>query len=599
MEYREIMCGIVGAIYREGQVRRQNFEAMRDTLAHRGPDDADSRYYENDQIALGFRRLSFLDLSETGRQPMCNEDETVWIVFNGEVYNYLELRQELEKAGHRFKSQTDTEVLIHGYETWGKGLLTRLKGMFAFCLLDLKRQKLLLARDHFGIKPLYYRHHAGHFVFASELKAIVACEAVKPELDLTAVADYLVYRYVPSPKTIWSGIAKLPPAHLLEFDYRNFTATTSEYWQLPHREQRADSQTLVERTGAILAHSVAIHARADVPVGSFLSGGYDSSAVVYYLRQAGYRPETFSIGFADWDDSEHNYAAEVAGCLDAPFHYEIANDNTLDLLEIMPNVYDEPIADISILPTWLVSRQAAKRVKAVMSGEGADELLGGYWWQKKMYDMHPSASWKERWKRRMSGVKTDIVEFYADAMAMGRFDRAELESAFAPEMHQHLPADPDWFYRRHFDPKLSPMKAVQMMDIKCFMGELVLVKMDRASMAHSLEVRVPFLDHELYEMVFAAPEAAYFRPDVTKFLLHEQIKCHLPQRILDRPKQGFVGPLEFYENFDRYRQSLQTCRLVEAGILRREYIDKRFEYGDNWRLWKITVLENWFRRWLS
>lgn len=599
------MCGIVGWINRNSGVDRVNFMTMRDSLSHRGPDDAGSEYFEQDRIALGHRRLSFLDLSESGRQPMCNEDERVWIVFNGEIYNYLELRQELEECGHRFKTHSDTEVILHGYEEWDKEVVTRLKGMFAIGLLDLNQQKLLLIRDRFGIKPLYYTHTKSSLVFGSELKAIVTCDAVQRDVDMSAVADYLVYRYVPSPKTIWQGIAKLPPAHMLTLDYRTFEAQIEEYWQVPIADPwrgRGRADDLVTRTGDILAESVRIHARSDVPVGSFLSGGYDSSAVVYYLRKAGYRPDTFAIGFQGWDNSEHNYADMVARSLDTPFHYFLANDETLDLLDIMPTVYDEPIADISILPTWLVSREAATKVKAVMSGEGADELFGGYWWQKKICAEHPGpSSLLERIKRMFApgDQRPDVVEFYADANAMGRFDRSELEKAFSKDLHQHLPADPDWFYRKHYDARLSPMKAVQRMDIKCFMGELILVKVDRASMAHSLEVRVPFLDHELFELVLGYREDVYYRPDVTKYLLNEQIKDHLPVEIMNRPKQGFVGPDDFYKNFERYRKELKESILLDRHILNSDYVESLFATEDAWRVWKIVVLENWFKRWVG
>jgi len=600
------MCGIVGLIYKDAQVDRYNFATMRDTMSHRGPDDADTEYFEDMHIALGQRRLSFLDLSSAGRQPMSNEDGKVWIVLNGEIYNYIELRKELEAAGHTFKTHTDTEVIVHGYEQWGEDVVNRLKGMFAFGVLDLARQKLFLARDRFGIKPLYYTITDKYVVFASELKAIVSCKDVPSEVDLTSIADYLVYRYVPSPKTIWKGIHKLPPAHTLTFDYRSFTAQTSEYWKLTfNQKNRSKPEQLAARFGVMLANSVAIHARADVPIGSFLSGGYDSSAVVHYLKEAGYTPDTFAIGFKDWDNSEHRYASMVADKLDVPFNFFLAEEATLDLLDIMPDVYDEPIADISILPTWLVSHEAAKKVKAVMSGEGADELLGGYWWQKKLYGMsNPEpVTWRDKLRKYLGQPAItepiDRLEFYSEANAMGRFNREELLRAFAPELHSIVPQDPEWFYRQHFDSSLSPLKSFQRMDIKCFMGELVLVKVDRASMASSLEVRVPFLDHEIFDYVLTASEHRYFKPEVTKYLLNDNIKNHLPDEIMQRPKQGFVGPDDFYIKVDRYRSILKDCELVKAGIINQEYIDSLFETTEHWKLWKLAVLEGWYRRWVT
>jgi asparagine synthase (glutamine-hydrolysing) len=280
----------------------------------------------------------------------------------------------------------------------------------------------------------------------------------------------------------------------------------------------------------------------------------------------------------------------------------LANDSTLALLDIMPDVFDEPIADISILPTWLVCHDAAKQVKAVMSGDGADELFGGYWWQKKAFALHakPGArSWSDRLSWRKTRTANDWVEFYAEAMAMGRFDRRELEAAFHPEHHGDLPEDPEWFYRQHYDHRLSPLKCIQRLDIKCFMAELVLTKVDRASMANSLEVRVPFLDHELYEEVLGIREECYFRSGVTKFLLHENIKAHVPDAILSRQKQGFVGPEAFYKNPALYHDILDESALASAGVIRDEYIRELFAKSDCWRLWKFAVLEKWYRRWVS
>lgn len=591
------MCGIVGLVQAERPVDQIIFNAMRDTLTHRGPDDCGSEFLDAGRTALGHRRLSFLDLSAHGRQPLANEDGTVWVVFNGEIYNFEALREELIGAGHVFATRTDTEVLVHGYEAWGDGLVDRLKGMFAFAIFDQSRRRLLLARDRFGIKPLYWTLQAGRFAFASELKALVACPDLRHSLDIGSMADYLNYRYVPSPKTIWREISKLPPAQVLVFDCDRFTVSTREYWTPPFGNRRAPAEELVGQLGDRLAESVRIHARADVPVGAFLSGGYDSSAIVECRVAVGDRPDTFAIGFEGWNDSEHLHAQTVADALGVPLHHELVTEQSLELLEVMPDVYDEPIADISILPTWLVSRLAARHVKAATSGEGADELLGGYWWQMKMFDLQPRG-WLARARQWLGRGGLDVVAFYADAMAMGRFDRPEMERAFVPDHHAALPADPDWFYRGHFDRRQSPFRAVQRLDMKCFMGELVLVKVDRASMAHSLEVRVPFLDHELYADLLGVHEECVVRSGVTKYLLQENLRGRVPDSILARRKQGFVGPEEHYRTFDLYRDLLANSRLVADGILRADYVASRFAEQDPWRLWKLFVLERWYRRWV-
>ncbi len=592
------MCGIAGYLNFKRPVENNEIIAMRDAIRHRGPDDEGVGFYENHSIAFGHRRLSFLDLSPAGRQPMCNEDETIWIILNGEIYNYVELRAELEKRYHIFKTHTDTETIIHGYEEWGYDVVNHLKGMFAFALLDLNKKRLFLVRDRFGIKPLYYHHSESCLAFASELKAILKCREVKREIDFTSFSDYFTYRYIPSPKTIWRNICKLPPAHYLVFDYSKRKADISEYWKLSFSDHNKNDAELAKETGEMISQSVAIHARSDVPVGSFLSGGYDSSAVVYYLTQHGYKPDTFSIGFTGWPESEDQYARIVAGLLGVPLTVTMEDDESLDLLDIMPVVYDEPLADISILPTWLVSHAAVQKVKAVMSGEGADELFGGYTWQKEFIDLHLRLSrFKKLYHQFTHTTPFDTVEFYGQAMAMGRFESRELKNLLSPELHSCVPADAGWFYRKHFDKSLTPLKSIQVMDIKCFMGEQVLTKMDRASMANSLEVRVPFLDHELYEKVLQAKETVYFKPGITKYLIYENVKHFLPEKILRRPKQGFVGPDDFYMTINRYKGILDKSRLIKDGIVQSGYCRSLLESKDHWRLWKLAVMEKWYSHW--
>ena len=590
------MCGIVGHIKVSGKVDHTVFDRMRDALTHRGPDDADSHFFDGDSMALGHRRLSFLDLSAAGRQPMSNEDDTIWIVLNGEIYNYIELREILVKEGHQFKTQSDTEVILHGYEQWGIEVVNKLKGMFAFGLADTRMDKVYLVRDRFGIKPLYYCHNADGLIFASELKAILEDKTVKRGIDFSSFADYFVYRYIPSPKTIWKGISKVPPAFYLEYDIRSNYISKKEYWTLPFGNKNIAEEELVSSFGAKLDSSVHIHARSDVPIGAFLSGGYDSSAIVYYLTSAGYKPETFSIGFDQWANSEHQYAAIVAERFGVPLSTTMTDDSSRDILDIMPQVYDEPIADISIIPTWMVSHLAVKKVKAVMSGEGADELLGGYTWQKQFL-VQNQRSLLEKAKSYFSSDSRTTVSYYAQAMAMGRFDRKELSELFTSDYQQYIPDDTDWFYKQNFDPGLSPLQSIQKMDIKCFMGELVLTKIDRASMANSLEVRVPFLDHELFETVLKANEKRYFKPDVTKYLLFENIKKHLPEQILNRPKQGFVGPDSYYMDLAFYKNILDGSMLVRDGVIRKEYYLQLLADKEHWKLWKLSVMEKWYQYW--
>ncbi len=580
-----------------GKVDHTSFDLMRDTLAHRGPDGADSHFMSDDRIALGHRRLSFIDLSDAGKQPMSNEDESIWIVLNGEIYNYLELREELKGYGHRFKSQTDTEVILHGYEQWGIEVLNKLKGMFAFGLVDLSKGKTFLVRDRFGIKPLYYAHSTDGLIFASELKAILADQSVPRKIDFSSFSDYFIYRYIPSPKTIWEGISKLPPAYYLEYDNSSNTIQKKEYWTIPFGHESISEGELIEEFKTKFENAIRLHSRSDVPIGSFLSGGYDSSAIAYYLTKYGLRPDTFSIGFDGWAGSEDQYASIVAEHLNLPNTSTVADASSLSLLDMMPRVYDEPIADISIIPTWMVSNLASKLVKAVMSGEGADELLGGYTWHKNI-PKENDRSVHQRIFSFFTKRAEPKVSYYSEAMSMGRFDYDELNKMFAPQYQQYIPTDTDWFYRQNFDASLSPLQSIQKMDIKCFMGELVLTKIDRASMANSLEVRVPFLDHDLYSLVLSKREDIYYKPNVTKFLLYENIKQHLPDTILNRSKQGFVGPDSYYMNLDFYKAILDGSKLIRDGIIKKEYYQQQLAEKQYWRLWKLAVMEKWYQYWV-
>lgn len=590
------MCGIAGHIsYKEG-VNTSYITAMTDAIRHRGPDGEGNYINPSGTAALGHRRLSFLDLSEAGKQPMTNEDGTLWITYNGEIYNYIELRSELEKLGHRFHSHTDTEVILHGYEQWGAEVLSRLKGMFAFGIWNEKQRELFLARDRFGIKPLYYYNHGGNFVFASEIKAIKANPAVNTTLDMTSFADFFVYRYVPGTKTIWQEVNKLPPAHYLVLNEKGIKEI-KQYWRIAYAENTLSDKDAIERYDALLLNSVKTHARSDVPVGSFLSGGYDSSALVYYMSRFGYTPSTFAIGFEGWDVSEHLFAGMVAKQYNTNHHALVLESQSLDLLDHLCWVYDEPNGDISIIPTYLVSQEAAKHVKAVMSGEGADETLVGYQWQKEY--KAPSVSLLETVKRlfKPSG-NPYIVQYYAQAMAMGRFDTSELQKLLTPDQHKNIVANPDWFYLENYRTDLPELKRIQHMDIRCFMGEQVLCKVDRASMANSLEVRVPFLDHEICEFVLGLNSNVYYRSNETKHLLYQNIKGHLPKEILDRKKQGFVGPDRYYMNMDWYQSRLAESRLVKDGLVNGSYVKNLLDNKDHWRLWKVAVMETWYKRWL-
>lgn len=586
------MCGITGYLNLKEAINPKDIQKMTDALIHRGPDGGDIYLSKNTHLSFGHRRLSFLDLTEKGKQPMTDTTGKITITFNGEIYNFKELKNQL-KSSYDFQTSTDTEVILAGYHQWGIDVIQHLKGMFAFALYDETKNQLFLVRDRFGIKPLYYTIQDNKLLFASELKAIHSLNIIPKEIDFSSFSDFFVYRYIPSPKTIWKDINKLPAAHYLTIDCTDLSHQSTEYWKLTSDNKK--EKEIISKVGNQLADSVQSHIIADVPIGSFLSGGYDSSALVHYMKEARQNPDTFSIGFSKWKKSEDQFASIVAKHLDVANTSVIADESSLDLIQLMPTVYDEPIADISIIPTYMVSRLARKKVKAVVSGEGADEIFGGYTWQHDFYNLSYPSSIKERIKRFLS--TSDTVQFYAQAMAMGWFDKNELKKMLQPKYHSEIPDDVHWFYRKHFDKNLSPLKSIQKMDTKCFMGELVLTKVDRASMANSLEVRVPFLDHELFETIFSLNEKEYFKKNQTKYLLYENIKNALPQSILDRKKQGFVGPDSYYMNLDWYKEQLTNSCLVADGIIRQEYIDELLKETYNWKLWKILVMEKWYSAW--
>jgi asparagine synthase (glutamine-hydrolysing) len=585
------MCGILGQINKEEKIDRDSFVRMLDTMDHRGPDGRGLYFSSDSKIALGHRRLALIDLSEKGQQPLFNEDKTIRLTVNGEIYNSPELKKVLQQKGHIFYSETDSEVIIHGYEEWGAEVLNKLKGMFAFGLWDEKKQQLFLARDRFGIKPLYYYNDGNHFIFSSEIKGIVKNAEIKKEIDYSSFCDYFVYRYIPSPKTIWKNINKIPPAHYILLE-KNHVIQQTEYWKLNSGDESFGEEEAISKVNELLLNSVKEHTLSDLPVGSFLSGGYDSSAIVYYLYKLKYNTNTFSIGFENWDKSEHRYAEIVADLFNTNHTSEIIGPQELGLVDKLVYHYDEPIADISIIPTFEVSKVASTKCKAVFSGEGADEIFSGYTWHRQ------TAAYKNL---SIFFRKEDpfSVKRYADAMAMGLFTKKELKGLLNNDLHRNIPEDPFWFYRKHYKEEFTPVKRFQYLDIKTFMGELVLTKVDRASMANSLEVRVPFLDHELVEFMFHLPESAYIREGYKKYLLYKNIEKALPENILQRSKQGFVGPDSYYQNMEWYKNILSNSKLISDNIIRKEFTDKLLTKKDHWRLWKVVVMEKWYQQWVS
>ena len=569
------MCGIVGHLANKA-LDQGIFNRMRDTLAHRGPDGMGSVFLEDNAVALGHRRLAIIDLSTEGSQPMCNEDETIWITFNGEIYNYAVLRQALIATGnHRFHSATDTEVLLHGYEEWGlEGLVGRLKGMFAFGIWDSKQKTLHLARDRFGIKPLVYYADANRIVFASELKALAACPDVPKHIDEEALADYFTYSYIPYPKTIWSGISKLPPAHTLSYDFTTRKTRTQRYWQLKTEEQDSSDREALDKANALIHQATKEHLVSDVPVGLFLSGGYDSTTLLMHMSEMHYPTTGFTIAFPDSEQNEASQAAAAAQAFGAKHEIEaIGRDaDIFQLLQEMSPIYDEPFAGDSMINAWLVSRLAARHSKVALSGEGADEVFGGYKWHRKIEAYYRDIHLKQRIKNVLQGNWTAQKVFLAlyNRSMPGVFKEAVSLPILNGALRNSIRVRGLWHFLDHDLPHcLDPVKRSQYLDTHTFIPNHCLFRADLSSMAHSLEVRVPFLDHHIYEFVFSLQRKVYMKPGVKKFLLEEHLKEKVPASVLDMPKRGFSfqNPENMYD--ERFTALLNNGELVKRGIVQR------------------------------
>jgi asparagine synthase (glutamine-hydrolysing) len=590
------MCGIAGKVSLKHPVTAHELKRAAYAIRHRGPDDEGWLLCADATCGLSHRRLSLLDLSAAGHQPMTAAEGKVHIVFNGEIYNYPQIKSKLSKAGCSFQTASDTEAILLGYLHWGKKVVQHLKGMFAFAILDERKQMLLLARDRFGIKPLYFAQQQQQFFFGSELKAIRAMDGFESNIRKASVGSFLANRYVTDNYTMWEDIRQLNAGSLLLVNTQTLDIREERYWQLPLQQLSDPDAGLHFREKLI--HSVSEHLLSDVPVGSFLSGGFDSSAMVAMMQsELKYTTTAFSIGFKGWKESEHLYARMVAEHCGAELKTLLLDKIDLEIMPKLMYHYDDPIADISILPTYAVSGLASQHVKAVLSGEGADELLGGYWWHKPE-NFFAGKPW-HRWWRQIAGIsKNDIKIHYIQAMSMGLFDRISFREALQPAWYAAQADDPFAHFDGLMREELSVLKQLQYLDIHTFMGELILKKVDRASMAHSLEVRVPFLDHELVEWLFALPVEQYFQSGVQKPLLRQLLKPYVPASILERPKQGFVGPDVFYMNFEFYRKTLVGGRLMNDGIIRPVFIENLLSRKEHWKLWKLFVLEHWWRVWV-
>ncbi len=561
------MCGICGVAGGEPARGRELVQRMCGSMVHRGPDDEGVVLAGG--VTLGMRRLSIIDLAG-GHQPMHNEDSTIWVVQNGEIYNHLELREQLAAAGHAFITQSDTEVLVHGYEQWGEQMVERLNGMFAFALVDGRAGVVFLARDRMGIKPLHYAVDGERLVFASELKPLLQDPALRRGVDPVALDEYLAYEFVPSPRSIVRGINKLRPGHTLTWSLAVRRPRLRRYWapQLnidgSGRERNLDEECGELR--AVLRESVRKELISDVPLGVFLSGGIDSSAVTAMMTQLGGDVKSFSVGFAERSFDEAAYAREVARHLGTD-HHELTLEPRmlLDLVPRLPVLLDEPLGDASIIPTYLLSAFTRQHVKVALGGDGGDELfagyptlqahrLAGYYLRapralrrglvepvvRRLPVSHGNLSFDYRAKRFVSGAAHTVAERHQ--RWMGSFTSEERKAVLSPELRGALASLNGDLAVEDYG-AIDPLNQILMIDMRMYLENDILVKLDRASMMASLEGRVPLLNNDFVAYATGLPLNLKLRGLRSKFLLKRALRGILPERILNRPKKGFGIPV--------------------------------------------------------
>ncbi len=632
------MCGICGLILppASGPPDEAILRAMAQTLIHRGPDD--EGYFRKPGVGLATRRLSIIDVGG-GHQPLANETATVWVAQNGEIYNFLDIRTDLERRGHTFRTRSDTEVIVHSYEEWGLDCLQRFRGMFAFALWDEPQKRLILARDRLGVKPLYYTLLPdGTLIFGSEIKAILIYPQVRRELDLEALDFYLTLEYIPAPYSIFKGIRKLPAAHFLVYDAGKLSLRP--YWRLDAEELRTRAKELsplqaMDQLYELLRESVRLRLISDVPLGAFLSGGIDSSSIVGLMRQLGAEPlRTFSIGFKEASYDELAYARKVADRFRTQHEEFILEPQALELTEKLLYHLDEPLADFSIFPTYLVSKMARSRVTVALSGDGGDELFGGY----EPYQAQKIARWPL--VAAMGRLASPVFNFFPPAEKKkgiwNKLQRFSLGLTFPPNLRHFR-----WMmFLRDQDKKnlyseawkqenkimaplwerepfaslfeeikgLDPISAELYLDLKTYLPDDIMVKVDRMSMATSLEAREPLLDHRLVEFVFSLPGTWKVHGLETKWIFKRTMERLLPRENIYRPKEGFSIPIKLWlrqELRSLLLDKLHDQRLRKGGLfspqvvnqLVRDHLSGRKNYSH--QLWSLLVFEMWREKYLS
>ena len=631
------MCGIAGAIWtREGRpLPEEVLRQMAKVIEHRGPDGEGFHFEKNSAngVALAHRRLSIIDLAG-GKQPMCNEDETIWITFNGEIYNYRELRDELQKQGHTFRTDSDTETIVHLYEERGMDFLADLRGMFAFALWDRPRGRLILARDRLGQKPLIYRRENNRLLFASEIKSILQVPGVPREVDPHALSEYLTYLYVPQPRTMYAGIEKLPPAHYAIYENGDFNIGC--YWDLDlNRKISRPFEDVGEELNSQLDDAVRLRLRSDVPLGAFLSGGIDSTIIVGLMqRHAAQATKTYTIGFPISDFDETTDARLIAEHLKTDHHTFEVKPDSLAVLPTLTWHYDEPFGDSSMIPTYYVSEVTRRHVKVALTGDGGDELFGGYMRYQTvhklgridnfppfvrrllgngLWDLLPAPNKQDAFLRklrdRMRLLRKEPPERFVRWVT--QFSAATRDALFTPEFAARLGTDDAehvFVDAMNNCRERSSGSRAMLTDLQTYLPDDLLVKVDIASMAHSLECRSPFLDHHVVELATALPYTQKVSGTTSKYILKEIYRRMIPPQIASRRKMGFSIPLDHWfrnELRDFLFDHLTDPVCLNRGYFKPEAIHRllaEHESGDwdhNRSLWSLLCLELWHRMFID
>ena len=627
------MCGLVGIFnLREGlEIDRSLLSRMNETQYHRGPDEGG--LHTEPGIGLGHRRLSIIDLS-TGQQPLFNEDHSVVVVYNGEIYNFQELAVELKQCGHVFRTHCDTEVIVHAWEEWGEQCVEHFMGMFAFAIWDRNKQILFLARDRLGKKPLHYAELCdGQFIFASELKALYIHPLLKKEIEPTAVEEYFSFGYIPEPKTIFKNVYKLPPAHTLTICQGQLRHEPKAYWDIPFKNvEFVDEEHAKEELTKKIKAAVSRRMVSEVPLGAFLSGGVDSSAVVAMMAELSNEPvNTCSIAFDSKKFNESGYAQKIADRYKTNHFVETVDPDDFTLLDKLAGIYDEPYADSSAIPTYRVCALAKKRVTVALSGDGADEYFSGYrrhrWHMNEekirgllpmtirrplfgfLGRFYPKLDWAPRFlraKTTFQAIARDSVSAYFHTISLLSDDMRD--KLFSPEFKKVLNGyKAVEVFRKHAEncPSKDPLTLIQYLDLKTYLVGDIHTKVDRASMANSLEVRAPLLDYQLIEWVSGLSPDLKLKGQEGKYILKKAMEPYLPHDILYRSKMGFAVPLAEWFRGPlklRVRESLLGESMRQSGFFNMKYIEHLVtqhqeglrDYSDG--IWSLLMFDAFYRK---